>query len=63
MAAKVTESIYKRILQLKALGLTDSVIGERLGITPRTIRIYTRAAKSGTRPYHPYEKVDEDLSS
>lgn len=51
MAAKVDEAVFKRILQLKGLGLTDKVISIRLGVSERTIRIYTRAARTGAAPY------------
>tara|TARA_R110000868_G_scaffold255919_1_gene512577 strand:+ start:2128 stop:2307 length:180 start_codon:yes stop_codon:yes gene_type:complete len=51
MAAKVDDAVFKRILQLKALGLTDKVISIRLGVSERTIRVYTRSAKTGLKPY------------
>ena len=53
MAAKVDDKTYKRILQLKDLGLTDKVISIRLGISERTIRVYTRSARTKTLPYQP----------
>jgi hypothetical protein len=51
MAAKVDEKVFKRIIQLKELGLTDKVISIRLGISERTIRVYTRANRTGLNPY------------
>ena len=51
MAAKVDQRIYDRILQLKAIGLTNKVIAIRLGISDRTVRIYTRAARLNLKPY------------
>jgi len=60
MAAKVDEAVFKRIMQLKALGLTDKVISIRLGVSERTIRVYTRAAKTGLKPY---EAPSADVSS
>jgi orotate phosphoribosyltransferase-like protein len=53
MAAKVTEDVLKRILQLKGIGLTDRVISIRLGISERTIRVYTRSSRTSTEPYRP----------
>lgn len=58
MAAKVDKKVYERILYLKAQGLTDAVISERLGITTRTVRVFTRAARTGTKPYAPNQKLD-----
>ncbi len=57
MAAKVDEAVFKRILQLKGLGLTDKVISIRLGVSERTIRIYTRAARTGAAPYEQVSHV------
>ena len=53
MARKVDESIFKRILELRSIGLTNSVISQRLGISPRTVRIYTRADREKSVPYKP----------
>lgn len=48
MANKVDAATLKRLLQLKyEFGLTDKVIGIRLGISERTIRVYTRAHREG----------------
>lgn len=60
MSKKVDEVVLKRIQQLKAIGLTDKVISIRLGISERTIRVYTRSARTGTKPYEP--NVPSDLS-
>lgn len=52
MANRVDEKTLKRILQLKyEQGLTDKVISIRLGISERTIRIYSRANRLGLKPY------------
>lgn len=59
MPQKVDERILKRILELKGIGLTDKVISIRLGISERTIRVYTRSARTGLKPY---EKPDVPLS-
>jgi DNA-binding transcriptional regulator LsrR (DeoR family) len=40
MANKVDEAILKRLLYLHSQGLTQSVIGQRLGISSRTVRYY-----------------------
>lgn len=56
MAAKVDEQVYKRILELRALGLTNEIIGIRLGISARTVRVYTRAARLGLKAYEKPEK-------
>ena len=53
MARKVDQQIFKRILELRAIGLTNSVISQRLGISPRTVRIYTRADRENSVPYKP----------
>lgn len=59
MASKVDEKVLKRILQLKyEQGLTDRVISIRMGISERTIRVYTRANREGTVPYRPDEKLN-----
>lgn len=57
MAAKVDDKVFARILQLKAIGLTDKVISIRLGISERTIRVYTRSNKTQTKPYRPEEPI------
>jgi DNA-binding NarL/FixJ family response regulator len=51
MAPKVTDWHIKRIAELKKIGLTNEVIAERLGISSRTVRVYTRAARTGLKPY------------
>jgi DNA-binding CsgD family transcriptional regulator len=56
VAIKVDKKIYERILYLKNQGLTNAVIAERLGLSSRTVRVFTRAARTGTKPYHPDEK-------
>lgn len=61
MAAKVDEQVLKRILQLKGIGLTDKVISIRLGISERTIRVYTRSSRTSTLPYRPNVKVGDGL--
>lgn len=58
MANKVGPKEVKRIQQLKAQGLTDEIVAIRMGITERTVRIYTRAARENHKPYHPTEKLD-----
>ena len=58
MAPKVDERVHKRILELLALGLTHNVISQRLGITERTIRVYVRAQREGSKPYHPEQKIE-----
>lgn len=57
MAAKVDEAVFKRIMQLKGLGLTDKVISIRLGVSERTIRVYTRSARTGAAPYEQVPNV------
>lgn len=56
MSAKMDEKTYKRLQQLKELGLTDKVISIRLGISERTVRVYTRAARTGLKPYESPEE-------
>ncbi len=51
MARKVSEKEYKRIIELRDLGLTVAVIAERLGITRKTVHVYLRAAKLNLEPY------------
>lgn len=51
MANKMDEKMIARLQQLKAQGLTDKVISIRLGISERTVRVYTRAARTGAKPY------------
>jgi orotate phosphoribosyltransferase-like protein len=51
MANKMDDKMFKRLQELKALGLTDKVVSIRLGISERTVRVYTRAARNGTKPY------------
>ncbi len=53
MASKVDEQTLKRLLELKSIGLTDKVISIRLGISERTIRVYTRSNRTKTQPYRP----------
>lgn len=57
---KVDEKVYKRILYLKEQGLTQEVIATRLGISARTVRVYLRAAKTGTKPYEKPDVQPED---
>lgn len=59
MSNKVDEKTLQRIRQLKNLGLTDKVISIRLGISERTIRVYTRATRENSVPYHPEQKLEE----
>lgn len=41
MAAKVDAKVLARIIELREkYGLTQTVIGERLGLTSRTVRLY-----------------------
>lgn len=41
MAAKVDEKVLARILELRyKYGLTQAVIGTRLGLASRTVRLY-----------------------
>ncbi len=40
MAVKVDEKVLERILYLRAQGLTQAIIGTRLGLSSRTIRFY-----------------------
>lgn len=52
MAPKVDQDTYNRICELKMkYGLTNDVIGERLGISGRTVRVYLRAARLNLKPY------------
>lgn len=53
MASKVDQKLLERLLQLKSIGLTDKVISIRLGISERTVRVYTRSARTKTQPYKP----------
>lgn len=65
MSNKVDEKTLQRIRDLKKIGLTDKVISIRLGISERTIRVYTRATRENSVPYHPEQKLDvpsEDFS-
>ena len=57
MSLKVDTWRRDRIIQLKAIDLEDDVIAERLGISPRTVRVYYRAHRTGTKPYHPQQTV------
>lgn len=59
MAAKIDEKLFKRLIELKSIGLTDKVISIRLGVSERTVRIYTRAHRTGSEPY----SSPEDVSS
>lgn len=62
MAAKVDQAVFDRILELKErYGLTNSVIGERLGISTRTVRVYLRAHRLSLKPYE-RPKAAEDVS-
>tara|TARA_R110000868_G_scaffold286818_2_gene547265 strand:- start:707 stop:883 length:177 start_codon:yes stop_codon:yes gene_type:complete len=56
MPTKIDDRILARLLQLKGIGLTDKVISIRLGISERTVRVYTRAKRTGLKPY---EKPDD----
>lgn len=58
MSNKVDEKTLQRIRDLKKIGLTDKVISIRLGISERTIRVYTRADREKSIPYHPEQKLD-----
>lgn len=58
MAAKVDEKTLKRLLELKGIGLTDNIISQRLGISERTVRVYTRADRTKTAPYRPDQAID-----
>lgn len=49
-----------RLYELKALELTDKIIATRLGVSERTIRVYTRAKRTGLKPY---EKPEDNVSS
>lgn len=51
MANKMDDKAIKRLKELKALGLTDKVISIRLGVSERTIRVYTRSIRTGEEPY------------
>lgn len=52
MAPKVDQKVFDRIIELKTkYELTDEVISQRLGISPRTVRVYTRAARLSLKPY------------
>ena len=53
MKNKIDSAAFDRIRQLKAIGLTDKVISIRLGVSERTIRIYTRALREGINPFQP----------
>ena len=56
MSNKVDEKTLQRIRDLKKIGLTDKVISIRLGISERTIRVYTRSDRENSVPYHPEQK-------
>jgi DNA-binding transcriptional regulator LsrR (DeoR family) len=60
VAAKVDESVYRRILQLHALGLTQDVISQRLGIADRTVRVYLKAAKGPNPPFSGAKNAPEN---
>lgn len=61
MTNRIGPKERKRILELKTLGLTDKVIAIRLGISERTVRVYSRAARESQPPYHPTRKLDVDV--
>lgn len=37
---KVDDKVLQRLLYLHSIGLTQGVIGERLGLSARTVRLY-----------------------
>lgn len=45
MAVKVTPEVLARILYLRNQGLTQQIIGIRLGIATRTVRLYLAAER------------------
>lgn len=51
MARKVEDREYKRIIELKGIGLTAAVIAERLGISRKTVQVYLRSNRLGLKPY------------
>lgn len=52
MAAKVGIWQYKRIIELKGIGLTAAVIAERLGISRKTVQVYLRRAREEAAQAH-----------
>ena len=60
MAAKVDEQVLNRILYLRNQGLTQQVIGTRLGLTARTVRLYLAMVRDGKNPF---QKVEESVQS
>lgn len=52
MAGKVDAAVFARLVELKTkYGLTNAVIAERLGISPRTVKVYWRAHRLSLKPY------------
>lgn len=51
MSAKVTEDLLDRMVYLRNQGLTQEVIGTRLGITSRTVRLYLAMVRDGKNPF------------
>jgi DNA-binding NarL/FixJ family response regulator len=51
LARKIEDREYKRILELKAIGLTAAVIAERLGVSRKTVQVYLRANRLNLKPY------------
>lgn len=56
MAAKVDRKVLDRILYLRNQNLTQAVIGERLGLTARTVRLYLAMVRDGVDPFKKQEK-------
>jgi hypothetical protein len=53
MPNKIDDKTFAKIIDLKQrYGLTNAVLAERFGVAERTIRVYTRAARTGTKPYN-----------
>jgi orotate phosphoribosyltransferase-like protein len=58
MAAKVSPAILARILYLRNQGLTQEIIGIRLGLATRTVRLYLAKEKKRVES----TKVSDDVS-
>lgn len=63
MAPKVTAEVYKRIVELREkYQLTYDVIGERLSISPHTVKAYMSAHRHQTKPYSKIKNVPSSNS-